>query len=658
MRVSGANNGVRSLRSLTGGADAVGRFGMSTPELAVAISSLRERCLEERTLFQQAHSGEINEYQGAIRNSMSDALARLRNDMAELSGGNEICERLVIAAGEYLEWLQWTFWDLPHIALCLRLTDDRVREVVSTCGLAYLSLRIFDDLIDRHYVYKNRHVTLLSALNEKPATQRAAEGLTILAGLLVCFEGLGRLAATDGNSHSILAHTLVSLRRATVGAIMELSASTEWTEAFYDRMTRLKNVDFWKVLYSGLDPDSTSPLYPFLERYYLLAQLLNDVQDFADDVRRGQPNLVTLLLSKNGSNNEAAEARCKSVPVGVQERIGREFLALAAMTENLPQLERSVAMQKLGESLDESFRLGVFDGTPSTSDEEADQISRLGLRWFATLEEIVQKAGSSALTDTNCALCGSTARKRLFEKQGFSFYRCADCSHVYVSPYVSGELSWQMAQEADIHDHSSGLMSVQKIFAAPICHLLRSRAPGPRLLDIGFGQGWILRLARSYGFEPYGTESSPMLVENLRSQLGSHVHLVKHGEKGLPWDGFDAVVISHVLEHLEHPDQLLGEVFRAMNPEGILYIAVPDIDSVHFQVFGKKWEAISPITHLQYFNESTLRRLLKRALFDDIERISHAPIGEEFAPRWMRLLRQIGGTDAGELSFVCRRPAL
>jgi ubiquinone/menaquinone biosynthesis C-methylase UbiE len=129
-------------------------------------------------------------------------------------------------------------------------------------------------------------------------------------------------------------------------------------------------------------------------------------------------------------------------------------------------------------------------------------------------------------------------------------------------------------------------------------------------------------------------------------------------DPALPWTGFDAVVISHVLEHLERPDEFLGTVFRAMNPDGVLYVAVPDLESVQFQLFGKKWDAISPLAHFQYFQESTLTRLLKDSLFIDIERVDHEPVREEIAPRWMRLLRKLGASDAGELVVVCRRPAL
>ena len=270
-------------------------------------------------------------------------------------------------------------------------------------------------------------------------------------------------------------------------------------------------------------------------------------------------------------------------------------------------------MSKLGESLEEAHRLNLFaPGIESGAAAARVVDSALGLEWYSSLEEVVARRGAAELVDVSCAICRGTARRRLFEKQGFGFYRCT-CGHIYVSPQISSSLSYQLAQELDAVDHRSRLMQVQKLFAAPVCHLLRSRAPGPRLLDIGFGQGWILRLARSYGFDPYGIETSRTHVDALRPFFDRHLHLAAPGRSDIPWDGFDAVIVSHVLEHLPDPASLLGEIFRVMNPDAVLYVAVPDMDSLQFHVFGKRWEVVSPLAHLQYFTDPTLRQLLHDA---------------------------------------------
>ena len=607
-------------------------------------AALRAACREATERFRLLHGADVERYRLVVTRSVQAHLERFQAELDRISEGNDLSRQLGSKAAAYLDWLQWTFWDLPHFAVAMRLPEERLRQAVTSCGMAYLASRILDDVIDRHFSYKGRHETILAMFEKTRAPNQRPEGLTILAGLLVCFDGLSLLAdKDDAASRAILRQTIGSLRDAAVGAVMELSPRETWNAAFYRRLVELKNVAFWRALYAGIDPERNSPLYPFLERYYAVAQKINDVQDFAEDERRGQPNLLSVLGS----------------PMAAEREIGSDFAQLASMAETLPEIESLVARLKIGDSLEECMRLGLFvrDKEPAAAPADAEQ-APLHLGWYSTLEQVIERLGPEALLAVDCMVCGSPDRKRLFEKQGFSYHRCRECGHMYVSPRISSEISSRIGLELDADDYESDLLEVQRFYAAPICHLLRARAPGPRLLDIGFGRGYVLQLAKSYGFESYGIESSPRQIEELRPLLGNRLHLVQSSDTELPWEGFDAVVLSHVLEHLERPQELLGKIFRAMTPDGVLYVAVPDCDSVQFQLFGKRWDVISPLAHFQYFREDTLTRLLKTCLFDNIERINHEPVREEIAPRWMRHLRKLGATDAGELALVCRRPPL
>lgn len=624
------------------------------------LAELEETCAAARVEFSAQFGPEIEQYRALISESVARFVAGFKEDLSRISGGNPFCVDLAEKTSEYLNWLQWTFWDLPYLAMAGKVTPERLERGVKTCGMAYLSARIVDDVIDRHFSYKGRHGSLLELFSESRLSHQRAEGLTILAGLLVCFSGLSLLAADeDPECRAILRQVIDALRRTTIGVAMEMSPREDWNESYYERMVNLKNVEFWRALYAGIAPQHESGLLPFLERYYALSQKLNDVQDLADDERRGQPNIVSLCLARVDPEGPSPTGR--AAPPAVEAALAKDFLDLGSMAAGLPQFERLVAQVKLHDRLVEASRLGLFIRNAAPKDETTAfpaSPARLDLEWYSTLEEVVRKLGPEALVDVDCGVCKAGHRKRLFEKQGFTFHRCLECGHVYVSPRITGSVAWRIGMEADSQDHESSLMIAQKFYAAAICNLLRMRTPGPRLLDIGFGQGWIVQLARSYGFEAYGTESSPSLVKQLHPQFGDRLHLVTPGNSELPWHGFDAVVISHVLEHLEDPVAFLGKIYKSMNPDGILYVAVPDIESLQFQLFGKRWEVVSPLAHFQYFSEATLSRGLRECLFTDLERIDHAHVREEFVPRWIRLMRKLGGTDAGELAILCRRPNL
>ncbi len=115
--------------------------------------------------------------------------------MSELSAGNEVVQQVAEQMSAYVAWMQWSLWDLPVLAVALDPDPDEFRDAVTACGLAYIAIRAFDDVIDQHFTYKGRRDTLLGTVSATYADTQQARGLSTLAGLLLCFEGLGRLAS-------------------------------------------------------------------------------------------------------------------------------------------------------------------------------------------------------------------------------------------------------------------------------------------------------------------------------------------------------------------------------------------------------------------------------------------------------------------------------
>jgi SAM-dependent methyltransferase len=213
-----------------------------------------------------------------------------------------------------------------------------------------------------------------------------------------------------------------------------------------------------------------------------------------------------------------------------------------------------------------------------------------------------------------------------------------------------------LATRLEHDDDANDFLDIQKIFAEPICHLIRVRAPGNRLLDLGFGRGHIMRLARAYGFEVYGMDSSRHLVSQLEPEFGKRLSHGTLGVDSIPWDSFDALIMSHVVEHLSEPGRVLREVLAKLTPGGLLYVAVPDIESLQFRIFGKHWDAVNPMVHMQYFNELSLSRLLRESGFVNLERIRFPPLPRVLTPKWMHMFRNLGGDESGEFAMVAQRP--
>lgn len=645
----------------------------SQSQLLVQIAQLKRHTAAVTERFDAEYGARVDDYRQQISVGLEHELSRFKRDIEELSGGNPTVMELVRLISEYVEWLQWTLWDLPHFAVALDSDKERLRYSVASCGMIYLSLRVLDDILDRHFWYRNKRYTLLATMVDRRAKGHKTEGLTFLGAMLMCMEGLFRLSECTHDDRtplppqvaiSMLRRVTTAMRRVLVGMTMEESGREEWSWEFYERLLELKNVDYWRNLWAALDPEYASPLYPFLVQYYALAQKINDVQGHPADEANEQPNLVSLYQRREGEAPSPLEQT--GVNLGPSELVERDmaeqFLAMAQDAEQLPELDRQVALVKLGESLAECYRLGLFHPPDQDTnegkheDEDGAETPRpdSGVRWYSTLEDVVEHVGPEALVLSNCPVCGAQDEHLLLRKQGFRLTRCADCTHVYVNPRLRHDLM------QDLYEDQSALedpfLDAQQLTADSLAKMLKERANGPRLLDIGFGFGSLMQAARATGFEVYGIEDSPMLIDRLAPSFGERLANIQVGDQPLPWQSFDVIVMTHVLEHVPRPNELVRTIYDGLRPGGLLYLAVPDIESVQFRIFGRHWDAICPTVHLQYFNERSLQQLLEAEGFVDAGRAAPVPLPLGLQRRHMQVFEKLGGSESGELAIMARRP--
>lgn len=655
------------------------------------LGALERRLAAAGAGFVAAHAAELDAYRAEISAGIGEALARLRQDVEELSGGNPLATELARQTAEYVDWLQWTLWDLPYLAVALRPDPERLRRGVASCGLLYLSIRVLDDLLDRHFWYRGRRHSLLATLTRSHGRGRRSEGLALLAAMLLAFEGISRLIAELGSGEGAggrragetLAAAVGATRRVLIGLIVEESEREAWSPAMYERLVELKNVDYFRILYAALDPADASPLAPFLAARAALAQKINDLEEHPADEARGQPNLVAILRRRpaaavpyeppvaEAGSAAGLETEIESeIETEIETILAADFLRLGDMAAALPPRERAVASVKLAEQLAQARRLGLFrdpsdSAAAAPGDPDAERHAEpgrdaepdtapLGLSWHSSAEDVLARLGPGALEEVACPVCGGASTKRLLTARGFCLVRCLDCFHVYVNPRLRGALQARIAAET-VEPVEDAFLEVQKLYADSLCRRLHAQTAGPRLLDAGFGRGYLMQVARAYGFEVFGVDGSPALLARQEPFFGPRLARCWLGDGPLPWGSFDVIVLSHVVEHLPDPRPALARVRQALNREGLVYVAVPDMGSVQFRLLARRWNAIQPLVHYQYFNRASLTRLLEDAGFEVVEAVEHPPFAAEVEARWMALFRQLGGSESGELALLARR---
>lgn len=139
-----------------------------------------------------------------------------------------------------------------------------------------------------------------------------------------------------------------------------------------------------------------------------------------------------------------------------------------------------------------------------------------------------------------------------------------------------------------------------------------------KTLDIGCGIGDFCK------FRPntVGTDINPFNIEHCRN-LGLDVY-PSLGPLPFHDSTFESALLDNVLEHIEHPKDLLLEITRVLKPKGVLVIGVP----------GEQGFRYDP-DHKIFYRQKELVSLLASVGFS-IEKFFNTPAKSKFLDKKMR----------------------
>jgi SAM-dependent methyltransferase len=177
-----------------------------------------------------------------------------------------------------------------------------------------------------------------------------------------------------------------------------------------------------------------------------------------------------------------------------------------------------------------------------------------------------------------------------------------------------------------------------------------------RVIDVGCGAGDNMRLLAAAGREVVGITLSEEEARAVRAG-GFSCHVCDVEREDLPVEAasVDALVFSHVLEHMAWPAVVLRRHLRVLRPGGGVYVVLPN--PVQFR---QRWEfvrgrfrytemGLMDRTHLRFFDFQTARELLESV---GLTVVHHAAVGH--FP--LRPLRRMLGSVAPRLdAAACRR---
>lgn len=130
---------------------------------------------------------------------------------------------------------------------------------------------------------------------------------------------------------------------------------------------------------------------------------------------------------------------------------------------------------------------------------------------------------------------------------------------------------------------------------------INSLMPGKgRMIDVGSGLGYFLKIAKAHRWTVYGIEPQESAANFCKNEFGIEVYKGFIETFDAESNSFDVVTIWDVLEHVHNPLNFLHNCIRLLKPGGLMVISIPNASGWPARIFKGNWRYVM-FTHLNYF---------------------------------------------------------
>lgn len=216
--------------------------------------------------------------------------------------------------------------------------------------------------------------------------------------------------------------------------------------------------------------------------------------------------------------------------------------------------------------------------------------------------------------DKHCFICNKTKNIRIGFVGAYSLMKCTNCGLQFLDPipdknalykiYFDYYRSWDLSRS----EKEVSLMKSNTFLG--YLHHIKPYCSSGTLLDVGCATGTLMRVAQKMGYDVYGVEISPEGIKRCREQFG--YSKIVEGDlrtEDFPFEFFDVIILSDVLEHIIEPYLFLNILRNFLKSDGYLLIVTPNTSSWTRKTMGKRWLHYKE-EHIYYYNISNIRKLL------------------------------------------------
>ncbi len=214
-----------------------------------------------------------------------------------------------------------------------------------------------------------------------------------------------------------------------------------------------------------------------------------------------------------------------------------------------------------------------------------------------------------------------TGVQSVYSSKPYNIYSCKNCGHYFTNPVPSTKELGNIYETSYAYGIHALIDPEKKQRASKYAQYISDQG-AKNALEIGCMHGLLLTQLEKRGVKAKGVELDPEAVEFCKN-LGLDVEnttLEKYMNKSAA-KKHDAVIMSHVLEHIAEPRKQVEHLNKKLSKNGMLVLIVPNSQARTRKLFGKYWGYWQTPVHLHHFNDKSITHLLENTGFkvDDIK---------------------------------------
>ena len=206
-----------------------------------------------------------------------------------------------------------------------------------------------------------------------------------------------------------------------------------------------------------------------------------------------------------------------------------------------------------------------------------------------------------------CPVCNGSGEK---ERRVGKYYllKCRLCSFVYANATDEQieQVNFSFGDHVKCH-YCEVQSSIDVMWFDRISTILTEGKKGLKVLDIGCGNGVLLRQFQKKGCVCFGSDPSPWAREY--AEKYGYTLLGRIEQENITPNFFDIITTTSTLEHVARPLEHLKHIIAAVKEGGIIYLTVPNYGSLPIRLHLIKGRLVDPPGHCNYFTAKTLRNL-------------------------------------------------